>query len=104
MDKIINIAINQYISLIKHSHKGIEKVILFGSYAKNNERQDSDIDIALIFDKLNENDKFDMQVQLMMLASKVDTRIEPHPFSKADYNSNTPFINEIKKTGIEIIA
>ncbi|MFA4852317.1 MAG: nucleotidyltransferase domain-containing protein [Bacteroidales bacterium] len=103
MDKGINIAINQYLSLIRKNHKGIEKAILFGSYAKNNERQDSDIDIALIFDKLNDDDKFDLQVQLMLLASQVDTRIEPHPISKKDFNSNNPFVIEIKRTGVEII-
>ncbi|RPH33624.1 MAG: nucleotidyltransferase domain-containing protein [Bacteroidales bacterium] len=102
MDKGINITINQYISLIKKNHKGIKRAILFGSYAKNNERLDSDIDIALIFDKLNDSDKFDLQVQLMLLASQIDSRIEPHPISKKDFNSNSPFIIEIKRTGIEI--
>lgn len=102
MDKGINITINQYISLIKKTHKGIKRVFLFGSYAKNNERLDSDIDIALIFDKLNDSDKFDLQVQLMLLASQIDSRIEPHPMSKKDFNSNSPFVIEIKRTGIEI--
>jgi predicted nucleotidyltransferase len=102
MDKGINITINQYISLIKKTHKGIKRAILFGSYAKNNERLDSDIDIALIFDKLNDSDKFDLQVQLMLLASQIDSRIEPHPISKEDFNSNNPFVIEIKRTGIEI--
>jgi predicted nucleotidyltransferase len=102
MDKGINIAISNYISLIKKNFKGIRKAILFGSYARNNERQESDIDIALIFDELNDNEKFDLQVQLMLLASQIDSRIEPHPISKEDFNSNSPFVNEIKRTGIEI--
>ena len=102
MDKEINLSINQYLSLIKRNHKGIGKVILFGSYAKNNAGKDSDIDIALIFDKLDDFDKFDLQVQLMLLAAQVDSRIEPHPFSKKDFNSNNPFVCEIKSTGIEI--
>ncbi|OFX21407.1 MAG: DNA polymerase subunit beta [Bacteroidetes bacterium GWA2_31_9b] len=102
MDKSVNTTINQYITLIKKNHKGIKRAILFGSYAKNNKRQDSDIDIALIFDKLNDNDKFDLQVQLMLLASQIDSRIEPHPISKEDFNSNSPFVIEIKRTGIEI--
>ncbi len=102
MDKGINITINQYITLIKKYHKGVKKAILFGSYANNSERKESDIDIALVFDHLKDNDKFDLQVQLMLLASQVDTRIEPHPISNEDFNSNTPFVIEIKRTGIEI--
>lgn len=100
MDKRISIKINQYISLLKENHKGIEKAILFGSYAKNKQREDSDIDIALVFDCLDEDDRFDLQIQLMLLASTIDSRIEPHPISKDDFNSNNPFVAEIKKTGI----
>ncbi|HNV82549.1 MAG: nucleotidyltransferase domain-containing protein [Tenuifilaceae bacterium] len=104
MDEGINITINRYISLLKKNHKGITKAILFGSYAKKNESLDSDIDIALIFDKLNDSDRFDLQVQLMLLASQIDSRIEPHPISKEDFYSNSPFVNEIKRTGVEIKA
>ena len=96
MDKRINIAINQYIELIRKEYNGIEKAILFGSYAKNAERTESDIDLA------NDEEKFDTQVQLMMLASQIDYRIEPHPFSKEEFYSDNPFAAEIKKTGIEL--
>jgi uncharacterized protein len=102
MDKGTYLTISQFLSLIKKNYKGIEKAILFGSYAKNKERQESDIDIALIFNTLKDEDKFDLQIQLMVLASQIDTRIEPHPISKEDFYSNNPFINEIIRTGIEI--
>jgi predicted nucleotidyltransferase len=75
---------------------------LFGSFVKNKQRPDSDIDIALIIDNLKDSDKFDIQVQFMLLASKFDSRIEPHPLSKQDFISDNPFVHEIKKTGIEI--
>lgn len=57
---------------------------------------------AIIFDTLNDDDKFDIQVQLMILASQIDTRIEPHPISREDFKSDNPFISEIIKTGIEL--
>jgi len=102
MDKKIAESINNFDSLIKRNHKGVEKVILFGSYAKNLEKIESDIDIALIFENLSEDERFDLQVQLILLASKIDSRIEPHPISKEDFYSNNPFVIEIQKTGIEI--
>lgn len=40
----------------------------------------------------------------MLLASQVDSRIEPHPISKTDFYSNNPFVAEIKRTSIEIYA
>jgi hypothetical protein len=39
----------------------------------------------------------------MLLASQIDTRIEPHPISHKDFHSDNPFVVEIKKTGFEIL-
>ncbi len=104
MDKNIDITINKYLDLIKSKFSGIESAYLFGSYAKGKSTDDSDIDIALIFTKLDDTSRFDIQVQLMLLASQIDSRIEPHPISRDDFNSGNPFVFEIKKTGIEFAA
>ena len=104
MDKNIDIKIAKYLDLIKGKFADIESVYLFGSYAKGKSTDDSDIDVALIFTNLDDSKRFDIQVQLMMLASQIDSRIEPHPISHDDFNSGNPFVLEIKKTGIEIAA
>lgn len=103
MDKKTDSAIKQFISTVASQMPGFVTAYLFGSFAKNNQGTDSDIDIALIIDNLKDSDKFDTQVQLMLLASQFDIRIEPHPISKQDLISGNPFVNEIRKTGIEII-
>ncbi len=102
MDQRTDKIIRDYISTVACRNENFISAYLFGSYAKNNERKDSDIDIALIIDNLNDQEKFDLQVQLMLLASDFDVRIEPHPISKVDFNSGNPFVAEIKRTGIEI--
>ena len=102
MDKGTNKIINDYISLIAKQNKQFVKAFLFGSYAKKTNRLDSDIDIALIINNLDDDEKFDIQVQLMLLASDFDMRIEPHLISNDDFNSENPFVAEIKRTGIEI--
>ena len=66
------------------------------------QRPESDIDVALVIDNLADSERFDTQVRLMLLAAKIDTRIEPHPISKQDLNSNNPFAAEIRRTGIEL--
>jgi len=104
MDQIIDTTIIKYLKLIKERFSDIEKVYLFGSYAKGKSTDDSDIDVALIFTKLDDSNRFDIQVQLMMLAAQIDSRIEPHPISHEDFNSGNPFVAEIKKTGIEVAA
>ena len=102
MDKRISKTIKEYISFVAKQNPDLVAAYLFGSYAKNKEHFESDIDIALVINNLNDADKFDVQVQLMLLASQFDTRIEPHPISKQDLLSDNPFFAEIIKTGIEI--
>lgn len=102
MDIGTNKIIGDYISTIAKQNNQLEKVYLFGSYAKQTDNPSSDIDIALIINDLGGDEKFDLQVQLMLIASDFDLRIEPHPISSNDFNSENPFVVEIKRTGIEI--
>lgn len=73
------------------------KIVLFGSYAKGNFNEDSDIDIAVIlkdYDNLVET-----QVDLMRIRRKIDSRIEPHPIREQDFNASNPLVNEIIRYG-----
>ncbi|MBN2520468.1 MAG: nucleotidyltransferase domain-containing protein [Bacteroidales bacterium] len=89
----------KYIESIK-SRYDIQSVILFGSYAKGTNHENSDIDIAIVLKKVN--DIIDTQIDLMKLRRKVDLRIEPHPFDFHDFNRTNPVVNEILKYGINI--
>ena len=102
MDFGINKSVDDYINLIQKNFDEFEKAYLFGSYAKGKYNRDSDIDLALVFRHLDDSERFDVQVQLILLASQIDSRIEPHPISSSDFNSGNPFIDEIKKTGVEL--
>jgi len=93
--------VKEYIKYLKKNNFNIEKVYLFGSYAKGSFREDSDIDLALVFKEFP--DSFDMQVQLLKIRRKFDTRIEPHPFRSSDFVSDNPLVNEILNTGLQII-
>lgn len=104
MDKNVDTTIAEYLDLIKEKYSDLESAYLFGSYAKGETTDDSDIDLALVFNKLEDSRRFDLQVQLMLLAAKIDSRIEPHPLSHEDFNSGNPFAIEIKRSGIEIAA
>ncbi|MDT3738835.1 MAG: nucleotidyltransferase domain-containing protein [Candidatus Kapabacteria bacterium] len=103
MDNEIFNSVRPYIQKVAENFNSLAKVYLFGSYAKNKQVVDSDIDIAFIMNNLEDSDKFEMQVQLLILASEFDTRIEPHPISNKDFISQNPFAREIEKTGIEIV-
>ncbi|KAF0238611.1 MAG: DNA polymerase beta domain-containing [Prolixibacteraceae bacterium] len=100
MDKtdVVNIA-QIYAGAVKSKY-GFIKVILFGSYAKGNFNDDSDIDIAVVFKDYS--NLIDMQLELMRLRRKIDSRIEPHPFRERDFDISNPLVNEIVKYGQEI--
>ena len=91
--------VKKYLLLIP-DELGMKKVYLFGSFAKCKEKEESDIDVAIILN--NMPDFFSTQQQLMRLRRKVDLRIEPHPIREKDFNKMNPFAYEIQQTGIEI--
>ncbi|HEY5510746.1 MAG TPA: nucleotidyltransferase domain-containing protein [Prolixibacteraceae bacterium] len=78
----------------------VRQAILFGSFAKGTNHDDSDIDIAIVVN--NVVDIIDTQIDLMKLRRKIDLRIEPHPFMIGDFNQNNPVVHEILKYGIII--
>lgn len=104
MDKSINIILVEYLKAVKEKYADLEFAMLFGSFAKGRSNEESDIDLALIFGNLEDEKRFELQVELMILAASIDTRIEPHPISLNDYNSGNPFFVEIKRTGIQVAA
>ena len=93
--------IKEYISYLKKNEFKICRVYLFGSYAKGNYSKDSDIDLAIVMSNIANGYK--MQVQLMKISRKFDTRIEPHPFDETDFNSSNPFAHEVLTSGIQIL-
>lgn len=102
MDKTQAIKVaTEYINLLEDSYN-IKRAILFGSYAKETNHSDSDINIAIVLAKVD--DIIDTQIELMKLRRKIDLRIEPHPFAYDDFNINNPVVDEILKFGININA
>ncbi len=93
--------VKKYINHLANNKFNIQKAYIFGSYANGKFDDNSDIDLAIILN--NVPNSFTMQIQLMKLSRKFDTRIEPHPFDETDFNSSNPFANEILNKGIKIL-
>ena len=93
--------IEDFAKLIKNQMK-LESIYLYGSYAKGISTKDSDIDIAVIAEDFS-GDLVEDTLKLMKIRRMVDNRIEPHPFSKEDFNIQNPYVKEIIDTGIRIM-
>ena len=100
IDSKIMESIKKYVEKISQYYK-IEEIILFGSYAKGTENEDSDIDIAIISSDFS--DIIEDGAKLIGFTWKIDTRIEPHPITTEDYKKvSNPFIREVVDTGIKV--
>ena len=100
INKNIVDSINKFTEEIKKQYN-TTAIILFGSYAKGTENENSDIDIAIVSDEFD--DIYDCMAVLMGMTWNIDARIEPHPIKKEDYiNISTPFVKEIIDTGIQV--
>jgi len=93
-------AVLEYINRLKRNYPGVRDVYLFGSYARGLADNESDIDIAVVFDELE--DTFDMQLRLMKLRREYDLRIEPHVFRSSDLDETHPLSKEIMEAGLAV--
>ena len=97
--EIIN-SIEKFIKEIKKKYN-VEAIIIFGSYAKGTESEDSDIDIAIV--SADFDDIYDCMAILMGMTWDIDARIEPHPIKKKDFDEVSDyFVKEIIDTGIKV--
>jgi len=104
MDKretIIN-KVKIYRDLVRSSSSiKIEQCWLFGSFANGTPRKHSDIDVALVVERIGDDyDFFETEPLLWKLTRQVDDRIEPVLIARnTDYAG---FLDEIQRTGIII--
>ncbi|MEW6187285.1 MAG: nucleotidyltransferase domain-containing protein [Thermodesulfobacteriota bacterium] len=100
--KVILQTVRQYIEHLQKNQIPIWRIYLYGSVAKGTYHDNSDIDLAVFWDK-DDIDGFNEDVQLMKLTKKIDLRIEPHSFARSDFDETNPYIKEIITTGERII-
>lgn len=93
--------IKNYIGVITKKNIKIDKVYLFGSYAKGTSDGNSDIDIAIVSKDFS-GDRFSDRRLLVPLRRKIDRRLEQIPYRTENFKENDPLVVEILKNGIEI--
>ena len=80
----------------------IKKMVVFGSYARGNASVDSDIDVCIIAEGVQDN--FLSMLKIAPIAVHIDPRIETVVFTPLEYAEEPAYglLGEIKRTGIEI--
>ncbi len=98
MDKEQAIKLAQRYKAVVAENLPLKALYLYGSFSKGTYTADSDIDIAVIVDHLNE-DYFADTPLLWKLKRKISNLIEPVLLTE---DQNNPLYSDILKTGILI--
>jgi predicted nucleotidyltransferase len=94
--------LKKYAQLLKDVGLNVERLLVYGSFAKGVPQEHSDIDICVVSPELGKDETSEM-VRLNTLAHRVDPRIEVVPYSPADLAvEEDPLAHEIRKYGREI--
>ena len=93
--KEIDRKLRKYITLVRKGFSP-KKIILFGSYARGDFTENSDIDIAVIVDEIK-GDLLDLEFQLFKLRRNIDDRIEPVLLE--ENNDRSGFLESILEYG-----
>src|ERR1700677_3765721 len=105
VDAAIIKVIKKYLAVLANNGIAIEKAFLYGSYARNEARLSSDIDLMLVSDYFDTNDVY-LIAKPWRFAAETDYRIEPVSVSTKRFMSDdlSPLIAIVKQEGIEIKA
>jgi uncharacterized protein len=93
--------------LLKQKGINVQKIILFGSYAKGKEKRDSDIDIIVVSDDFRNKTIFERVEQTCGIGRELVRRTKK-PFDIIYYSDreweegNSVIINEAKEEGLVI--
>lgn len=100
-DKIKSI-IERYLVLLSENNIQIKNAYLFGSYARGNNNEWSDIDIAIVSDAF-EGVRIKDRDKIRNITLAVSSNLEVLPFNPKDFSLENPLAKEIIETGISLV-
>jgi predicted nucleotidyltransferase len=95
--------VRNYAGEIKSRGVNLREVILYGSFAKGKQHEWSDIDVALVADEFTGFTFNDCKLYSGLGIRKPYSRIEEKTYQTDYFRQGDPFIDIIKKEGIEIL-
>ncbi|MEF8823753.1 MAG: nucleotidyltransferase domain-containing protein [Desulfohalobiaceae bacterium] len=97
-------SIRKYVEEASKSGLHISEAVLFGSHARGEADQESDLDVLIVCAEYQESSSERIKDLLWALRTKTDSRIEPVPISEKDWLSGAGGIiaDIARKEGIRI--
>ena len=102
IDRQLLTTIRAYEKVLREQNIHVAQIVLFGSHAKGDAHEWSDIDLAIISPDFGDDYCAD-RVRLMKLARRASTMIEPHPLHPDDLNDRWSTLSaEIRSHGVPV--
>jgi uncharacterized protein len=102
IDRQVRDLILVYRKVLREHDIHVTQMVLFGSHAKGDANEWSDIDLAVISPDFG-RDYCSDRVRLMKLARRTSTMIEPHPLHPNDLNDRWSTLSaEIRRHGVTV--
>ncbi len=85
-------------------HYRISAIYLFGSYARNEARKHSDIDVCVVSPDF-ENKTMDLQLQITGIAKAIDPRFDDYLTTPKRFKTDlvSPLLDQVRKYGIRVV-
>ncbi len=93
--------IAKYLRALKENHVNVEQAVLFGSYAKGNFSEWSDIDLAVV-SRAFEGSWIEDRKKIRAITLSISSDIQVLPYRPEDFVTDDPFVREIIETGIRL--
>lgn len=81
---------------------GVEKLVLYGSYAKGTQTEGSDVDLAVFFSEANGSLLLEEYRSLAHICATPEIDMQVQAFSLAELDSPCGIIEEIARHGVEL--
>ena len=102
--KKINKDVLDYLEYLKSDGLSLDKVFIFGSYAKGTQNKWSDIDVCIISSDFKEKEDPLIYLWTKKRMKDVKAMISPVAYHPRDFINEDPLVWEIKQTGIEMFC
>lgn len=100
--------VKEFAKLLKKNRIAFKQIYLYGSYASGKAKKHSDIDVAVVVEKVPRRleARMERKMQLWRLTHKVDNRIEPLLLEQEDLREDTLSImgDEVREHGILVVS
>ena len=102
----VEVAVKRYLEAVREAGINATRAVLFGSHARGDADEWSDIDIIVIAPEFDESRDDDLVDRLWVLSAHTDSRIEPIACGEREWETDDgrPILEYARREGIVIAA